>query len=254
MKNRADFGLGPFDDAHFCFAISFATRYVYNTDEDKVRVVALMPTYNWGDGRGLLGAEVGTGYLHRLPATSRNTSGTSIERRVRYVNENEAAIEKQDQILEMEPQLEMEPEEAEEEPVFQPNSSSVAAAIATMTTPEKPAPTVRAQNVVESYGAVTTPPAKFQSNFPPPPKPSPQPVELSEPALTHTTSSGSTGPPNKPTRQVSMQPGTSSTPLGPPPQIYHGRQAYTDPKSATTGYKRPSYIMPPSPSVLSESR
>ena len=58
--------------------------YVYNSDSDVVRVVALMPTYNWG-GKGLLGAEVGTGYLHRLPANSRTTIGQSVERKVRWM-------------------------------------------------------------------------------------------------------------------------------------------------------------------------
>lgn len=57
---------------------------MYNTDSDLVRVVALMPTLSWG-GRGLLGAEVGTGYLHRLPAAACRTSGASVERKVRYV-------------------------------------------------------------------------------------------------------------------------------------------------------------------------
>jgi hypothetical protein len=228
-----------------------------------------MPTYNWGDGRGLLGAEVGTGYLHRLPATSRNTSGTSIERRVRYVNgggetdnnKDVGAAGKgggdNDQVLEMEPQLEMEPEEAEEEeeeeeqPMVhaKKNAPSNTAATA-MPTPVKPAPAE--QRAVELAAPMTAPP-KFLSNFPPPPPPLPTPsVEVfSKPTLTHTVSSDSTSPPNKPTRQVSLQPGATPISLGPPPQIYHGRQAYSDPKSATTGYKRPSYIMPPSPSVLS---
>lgn len=206
-----------------------------------------MPTYSWGDGRGLLGAEVGTGYLHRLPATSRNTSGSSIERRVRYVNANDELAEKDNQILEMEPQLEMEPDEVEDEPAKATLSISEGTTI-----PAKPAP-VPEHTVVESC-EVATPPAKYISNFPPPPIPSTIPTEPSKPALSHTTSSGSTGPPTKPTRQISMQPAATPMSLGPPPQIYHGRQAYTDPKSATTGYKRPSYIMQPSPTVLPQSR
>ena len=56
--------------------------YVYNTVSDVVRVVTLMPTLSWG-GPGLLGAEVGTGYLHRLPRTCRGTLGSSVERKVR---------------------------------------------------------------------------------------------------------------------------------------------------------------------------
>ena len=56
--------------------------YVYNTNSDVVRVVTLMPTTSWG-GQGLLGAEVGTGYLHRLPHQCRGTLGSSVERKVR---------------------------------------------------------------------------------------------------------------------------------------------------------------------------
>lgn len=63
--------------------------YVYNTNSDVVRVVPLMPTWSWG-GKGLLGAEVGTGYLHRLPHAARGTSGTSIARKVRYVTSSAA--------------------------------------------------------------------------------------------------------------------------------------------------------------------
>jgi GRASP55/65 PDZ-like domain len=87
--------------------------YVYNTDSDLVRVVALYPTRTWG-GAGLLGAEVGTGYLHRLPAAARTTEGASVERKVRYVpapptsggsRRSKTSIVQQ---LELEPQLEME--------------------------------------------------------------------------------------------------------------------------------------------------
>ena len=84
--------------------------YVYNTDSDVVRVVALMPTYAWG-GAGLLGAEVGTGYLHRLPLSSRNTTGSSVERKVRWVGMKPAhPTAEQEAKLELEPQLEMEVE------------------------------------------------------------------------------------------------------------------------------------------------
>jgi hypothetical protein len=90
--------------------------YVYNTDSDMVRVVALMPTLTWG-GAGLLGAEVGTGYLHRLPSAVRSTEGSSVERKVRYVGQGppssprgKGSPTKNRLILEVEPQLEMEPE------------------------------------------------------------------------------------------------------------------------------------------------
>jgi hypothetical protein len=56
--------------------------YVYNTETDLVRVVSIMPTLSWG-GPGLLGCEVGRGYLHRLPSACRTTNGISFERKIR---------------------------------------------------------------------------------------------------------------------------------------------------------------------------
>lgn len=101
--------------------------YVYNTDSDMVRVVALMPTLDWG-GEGLLGAEVGTGYLHRLPSSARATEGTSVERKVRYVGvkkptgsmedtaaRNDTATSPNRTLLEVEPQLEMEVEQDDDD-------------------------------------------------------------------------------------------------------------------------------------------
>ena len=52
--------------------------YVYNTETDAVRTVVILPTFNWG-GDGCLGASVGHGYLHRLPAKCLNTPGSSQE-------------------------------------------------------------------------------------------------------------------------------------------------------------------------------
>lgn len=99
--------------------------HVYNSDSDVVRVVALVPSYSWG-GRGLLGAEVGTGYLHRLPNSCRSTIGRSVERKVRWMNKGTDAPTPAGQdaetaetrggsggdstLLEMEPHLEMEVE------------------------------------------------------------------------------------------------------------------------------------------------
>eukprot|EP00003_Mantamonas_plastica_P012246 TRINITY_DN2219_c0_g2_i2.p1 TRINITY_DN2219_c0_g2~~TRINITY_DN2219_c0_g2_i2.p1 ORF type:complete len:190 (-),score=66.62 TRINITY_DN2219_c0_g2_i2:726-1295(-) len=40
--------------------------YVYNTQSETVREVELTPSNTWG-GTGLLGAEVGYGFLHRIP-------------------------------------------------------------------------------------------------------------------------------------------------------------------------------------------
>ncbi|ETN04833.1 hypothetical protein PPTG_14597 [Phytophthora nicotianae INRA-310] len=51
--------------------------YVYNSLEDQVRIVSIVPTERWG-GDGVLGAEVGHGYLHRLPSVCRGTIGSSV--------------------------------------------------------------------------------------------------------------------------------------------------------------------------------
>lgn len=56
--------------------------YVYNADTDQVRVATVLPTRDWGppnSHKGLLGASVAFGYLHRLPARSRRTNGVSLE-------------------------------------------------------------------------------------------------------------------------------------------------------------------------------
>lgn len=55
--------------------------YVYNSETDVVRVVTIVPSLKWGGG-GLLGAEVGRGYLHGLPKSCRNTLGVSFERKI----------------------------------------------------------------------------------------------------------------------------------------------------------------------------
>ena len=118
--------------------------YVYNTNSDKVRVVALMPTWSWG-GKGLLGAEVGTGYLHRLPGTCRTTLGGSVERKVRWVggSKNNGPISPQllqqaGAALELEPQLEMEPpdDDEEEENEDEQSCSTVSLASVAAVTPE----------------------------------------------------------------------------------------------------------------------
>jgi GRASP55/65 PDZ-like domain len=93
--------------------------YVYNMDSDVVRVVAILPTYRWG-GRGLLGAELGTGYLHRLPSSTRHTTGTAVYRKIRTaLDQPRTTTSSQDSRgpvtrMEYEPQLEMEQEEEEE--------------------------------------------------------------------------------------------------------------------------------------------
>ena len=91
--------------------------YVYNSNTDIVRVVTLMPSYEWNTkigGTGLFGAEVGTGYLHRLPYRSRSTSGKCVERKVRYVpaptEANQNVV-----LLEDAPQMEMEPPDPDDD-------------------------------------------------------------------------------------------------------------------------------------------
>ena len=83
--------------------------YVYNSESDIVRVVALMPTTTWRTGGGMLGAEVGTGYLHRLPHSCRNTIGQSIERKVRTAEVGHD--DKPQKVPVMESHLEMEIEQ-----------------------------------------------------------------------------------------------------------------------------------------------
>ncbi|KAI9922873.1 hypothetical protein PsorP6_001788 [Peronosclerospora sorghi] len=51
--------------------------YVYNSLDDQVRIVSIVPSDRWG-GDGVLGAEVGHGYLHRLPSMCRKTVGSSV--------------------------------------------------------------------------------------------------------------------------------------------------------------------------------
>ncbi len=65
--------------------------YVYNTESDVVRVVTLLPSLNWG-GRGLLGAEVGRGYLHRLPKRCRSSLGVSFERTVNNIDSSDSRV------------------------------------------------------------------------------------------------------------------------------------------------------------------
>ena len=50
--------------------------YVYNQDSDDVRTVVLMPSTQWG-GEGILGASVGSGYLHTIPSKCCQTIGMS---------------------------------------------------------------------------------------------------------------------------------------------------------------------------------
>jgi hypothetical protein len=64
----------------FCVQCSSHERSIgvaeNSTETDDVRVVVLMPSYEWG-GEGCLGADIGYGYLHRLPAKCCATLGRS---------------------------------------------------------------------------------------------------------------------------------------------------------------------------------
>jgi hypothetical protein len=157
--------------------------YVYNSDSDVVRVVALLPTLSWGGGvdnyrGGLLGASVGTGYLHRLPSSTRHTEGVSVERKVRYVGSvtrggrDEASSPapraavipalggagaaagngdvRGTAMLELEPQLEMEREESScDDASAAEELSSVALSVENETTSRAPAsPSASARGVV----------------------------------------------------------------------------------------------------------
>lgn len=51
--------------------------YVYNTVNDEVRMVVIMPTEDWG-GEGILGANVAHGYLHKLPQSACKTIGRCV--------------------------------------------------------------------------------------------------------------------------------------------------------------------------------
>jgi len=86
--------------------------YVYNSASDMVRVVGLLPTYSWGNQDSLLGAEVGTGYLHRLPTSCRNSIGQSVERKVQVLVEKDkhdgGNLDLNEETVQMEPHLEME--------------------------------------------------------------------------------------------------------------------------------------------------
>lgn len=189
--------------------------YVYNTDSDLVRTVVLMPTLSWG-GDGLLGAEVGTGYLHRLPHHSRSTDGASVERKVRYVQQPAAGTSQQQQqqpsennsvetpagaktnggpprqtaVLEYEPQLEMEPAEEEKE--------SNASSTATTTSPQQ-----------QPASMATT--RTTASSLPPPP---PKPAGLDEHNNVSAQDIFSRPPPAQGSNAV-----TAVKPLPPPPKM-----------------------------------
>jgi hypothetical protein len=97
---------------------SVVELYVYNSTTDLVRVVGLHPTYKWGFGESMLGAAVGTGYLHRLPQSCRTTIGKSVERMVRVSVANstsESGDEPGDELnesnIQMEGTLELEVDE-----------------------------------------------------------------------------------------------------------------------------------------------
>jgi GRASP55/65 PDZ-like domain len=48
---------------------------VFNSTRDDVRLVSLRPRLGWSEEGGLLGAELASGILHRIPQSCRRTSG-----------------------------------------------------------------------------------------------------------------------------------------------------------------------------------
>lgn len=203
--------------------------YVYNTKQDRVRVVALLPTYNWGEDNfnsSLLGAEVGTGYLHRLPFATRETEGTCVERKVRYVEgDTKQEGSEGEGLVELEPQLEMEPSEEEI-----PEKTE-------LSTPQAPpvpahAPPPRVDQAVAEVQAKPTATELAADTFGAPPP-----------------SRANVKPPPKAFMPPPPPMGSPAAGLGPPPQVYNGRPAYQDSRSAAAGYGRPSvsYTLPPPP-------
>lgn len=53
------------------------TINVYNSDTDSVREVEINPRLNWG-GEGMLGCDIGTGLLHRIPLKGNLTGGIGV--------------------------------------------------------------------------------------------------------------------------------------------------------------------------------
>ena len=67
------------DDLALCFEANINKAieiYVYNSISKDVRSVSLTPRSDWG-GYGLLGCDVGHGYLHRLPVSDDTFSAAS---------------------------------------------------------------------------------------------------------------------------------------------------------------------------------
>jgi len=80
-----------------------------------------MPNSSWRNGGGLLGAEVGQGYLHRLPHTCRSTVGQSVERKVRtQFNKNDETKKIRTPVMERHLEMEIEkstnPEQVSKQP------------------------------------------------------------------------------------------------------------------------------------------
>ena len=80
-----------------CYENEVLELYVYNSENDTVRIVTIVPTLEWVDdeGRdggsyyGLLGAEIGRGYLHGIPGKCRHTHGIGLMRSVDNFNRDD---------------------------------------------------------------------------------------------------------------------------------------------------------------------
>ena len=225
--------------------------YVYNSNTDIVRVVTLMPSYEWNTksgGTGLFGAEVGTGYLHRLPYKSRSTSGKCVERQVRYVTATSEA-NKNVVLLEDAPQMEMEPPDREddddenaEEVYSEPHRERKSVPVSQELPVEQVSGSGTAENVEPVWAQASHEPdtnvaASSNESLRPaldqsPRLPSPAPPQIQSnttaaaaaifgqplvpPPLHHNQ------PPSITASQTSTVPPSVVAPLGPPPLSYYG--------------------------------
>ena len=112
-----------------------------------------MPTTSWGGG--MLGGEVGTGYLHRLPHSCRGTIGSSVERKVRAAESDQNKSEK---VPVMESHLEMEIENGADD---QHNKNKQ---------PHELGTREENNNAQSPSRQKTTEDAKLPADLPPPPK------------------------------------------------------------------------------------
>lgn len=99
------------------------TLFVFNCDRDQVRQVIIVPNAEWGGG-GVLGASVGHGLLHRLPAALRHSTGSAVPSGLEHFAAPDFVIsscqqanhKKVDVVVQAEDEVVLEPQQ-EEQPV-----------------------------------------------------------------------------------------------------------------------------------------